>query len=133
MADIKNPEAYFKTTVRNSYKDEFRANDNFFKHVSSVGDITDIPNEYNGNNGVYSDCSIEIQLNESSLENWLLFMDSESLHNALKSLPSAQLTFLFELAAFDFDKTEYAKAKGITQQAVSDRFNRIIKKIRKFF
>ena len=42
MAEIKNIEAYFGTVVRNSYKNEYRSNDNFFKHISSAGDDSDI-------------------------------------------------------------------------------------------
>ena len=46
MAEIKNKEGYFHTIVRNSYKDEYRSNDNYFKHISSVGDETDIQKRY---------------------------------------------------------------------------------------
>lgn len=42
MSHIKNREAYFRTMVKNMDKNEYRANDNFFNHIDSVGDETDI-------------------------------------------------------------------------------------------
>ena len=88
MAEIKNPEAYFGTMVRNSYKDEFRANDNSFKHISSVGDEADIQQESTqGERQMEQDSYfIERQLCESSIQNWLLFMENERLHKALSTL-----------------------------------------------
>jgi len=132
MSEIKNPKAYFGTLVRNSQKDEYRANDNFFKHISSVGDEADIQREALTVHKHDSD-SIEQQLCEADVESWLLFMESERLHSALTRLLPAQVVFLYELAAFDFDQTKYAAAKGIRKQSVSDRFRRICKKIKKSF
>lgn len=131
MAEIKNPEAYFGTMVRNSYKDEFRANDNYFKHISSVGDEADIQQELPEPKGhLESDNDfIEQRLCELSVENWLLFMENERLHKALSGLPVAEVEFLLELAGFHFKKAAFAKAKGVSQQAISKRFHRLRNKI----
>jgi len=135
MAEIKNVEAYFATIVRNSYKDEYRANDSYYDHISSVGDIVDVQQHADSNvsHGYMGTCAVEVSLCEDGLDNWLLFMENERLHKALTRLLPAQVAFLYELAAFDFDRTEYAVAKGVSKQAVSDRFRRISKKIKKYF
>lgn len=84
MAEIKNPMAYFATMVRNSYKTEYRSNDNFYKHISSVGDEHDIQDKLGSEKSVLENDvdSIEKQLSESSVENWLVFMENEKLHKA---------------------------------------------------
>ena len=87
MADIKNPMAYFSAMVRNSRKTEYRSNDNFYKHISSVGDEDDIQDKLGGEKSVqeHGVDYIEKQLSESSVENWLLFMEKECPHKALSS------------------------------------------------
>jgi len=132
MAEIKNPEAYFGTMVRNSYKDEFRANDNFFKHISSVGDEANIQQEFSEPERQleYDANFIEQRLSELSVENWLLFMENERLHKALSSLPTAKVEFLLELVAgFKLNQTAFAKANGVSRQSVSKRFRRLRNKI----
>ena len=132
MAEIKNPEAYFGTMVRNSYKDEFRANDNFFKHISSVGDEADIQQEFSEPERQleYDANFIEQRLSELSVENWLLFMENERLHKALSSLPMAEVEFLLELVAgFKLNQTAFAKANGVSRQSVSKHFRRLRNKI----
>lgn len=132
MAEIKNPEAYFGTMVRNSYKDEYRANDNFFKHISSVGDEAGIQQESSEpKRHLESDTDfIEQQLSELSVENWLLFMENERLHKALSSLPVADVEFLLELVAgFKCNQTAFAEANGVSRQSISKRFRRLRKKI----
>jgi len=42
MSEIKNLMAYFSAMVRNSHKTGYRSNDNFYEHISSVGDEHDI-------------------------------------------------------------------------------------------
>ncbi len=43
---IKNPVAYFSRMIQNLNKNEYRANDNFYNHVSSIGDGGDLQREY---------------------------------------------------------------------------------------
>ena len=134
MSEINKPDAYFRAVVKNSYKNEYRSNDNFYNHISSVGCEADIQQE-RSKEKVSSECGtddIEQSLSELSTGNWLLFIENEQLHKALTSMLPAQLDFLFELAAYDFDQTSYAAAYGVTKQALSDRFRRISKKIKSF-
>ena len=131
MADIINEKAYFATVIKNMDIKDFEANDKFFEMFSSVGDEVDLQRiEANDSHEPYS---VEMDLCECSLESWLLFMENERLHMALSHLSCGQLEFIFELAMLDFDKTEYALQKGVSKQAVSDRFRRISKKIKKYF
>jgi DNA-directed RNA polymerase specialized sigma24 family protein len=131
MAEIKNPKAYFKAVVQNSYKNECRSNDNYFNHVSSVGDEADIQRvrlrdkKAQEQNIDY----IERALCELNTENWLLFMENERLHTVLSSLPLSDVKFLLELAGFRFNKTAYGRATGVSQQAVSRRYLRLREKI----
>lgn len=129
MAEIKNPKAFFSAVVRNSYKDEYRANDNFYNHISSVGDDSDVQREYTERILEYRTDFIEWQLIEANVENWLLLMEDEHLHTALNDLPVTDVEFLLRLAKYRFNKTDYAKEIGISQQAVSKRFHRLRKKI----
>ena len=133
MAEIRNLEAYFGTIVRNSYKNEYRSNDNYFNHISSVGDDSDIQQK-SGDDSDKADLnisSIEMQLYEASVKNWLLFMDNEQLHRALSSLPTADVEFLLELSKFHFQKAAFARVNNVSQQAVSKRFHRLRKIILK--
>jgi DNA-directed RNA polymerase specialized sigma24 family protein len=131
MSEIKNPGAYFSTMVRNSYRDEYRSNDNYYSHVSSVGDEIDLQHEYAKRKNVteYGDDSPEQQLCENSVENWLLFMEDMRLHAALSSFPASDVEFLLKLAEYRFNQKIYAEACGVTKQATSKRFRRIRKKI----
>jgi DNA-directed RNA polymerase specialized sigma24 family protein len=131
MAEINNPEAYFGRMLRNSDKNEYRANDNFYNHISSVGDEYDIQQESAVQDGLQKPDanSIERQISEASAENWLLFMENERLHKALSTLPTADVEFLLELARFRFNQAIFAKSTRTTRQAVSKRFLRIRKKI----
>lgn len=135
MAEIKNPMAYFSTMVRNSYKTEYRSNDNFYKHISSVGDEFDIQEKLDGEKGTPQSGSdaIEQSLGEASAENWLLFMENERLQKALSSLLPADVQFLFALSTFDFKQTALARFLGVSQSAVAQRKKRIFKKILRFF
>ncbi len=42
---IKNPVAYFSRMIQNLDKNEYRANDNFYNHISSIGDGGDLQRE----------------------------------------------------------------------------------------
>ncbi len=131
MAEIKNPEAYFSRMIQNLDKNEYRANDNFYNHVSSIGDGGDLQQEYMKSKAASEQDahSIERQIGEASVENWLMFMENERLHSALSSLPTDDLEFLLELAKYRFEKASYAKEYSVTQQAVSKRYHRLRKKI----
>ena len=131
MAKINNPEAYFRKVVRNSYKNEYRSNDNFFKHISSVGDETDIQEKYSQatTERKQNTDSVENLLSETSAENWLLFMENDQLHKALRQLPVADVEFLFTLAEYHFKQSAFAQDHNLSRQAVSKRFQKLKRKI----
>ena len=131
MADIINEKSYFATVIKNMDSKDFEANDKFFEVFSSVGDEVDLQRiESNNNNEPYS---VEMELCECNLESWLLFMENERLHKALSHLTCDQLEFIFELVRFDFNQRDYADNKGVSKQAVSKRFRKICKEIKKYF
>ena len=131
MSEIKNPEAYFATIVRNSNKDEYRANDNFYKHISSVGDGTDISIRVELENHIYSDAyTIESALSEESLENWMLLLESTTLHFALSELPAANLKLVYMLYVLRLNQDQCAEILGLKRAAVCRRHDRIIKILR---
>jgi DNA-directed RNA polymerase specialized sigma24 family protein len=134
MAEIKNPEGYFTRIVQNSYKDEYRSNDNFYNHISSVGDEHEVQLECAKQEAAKEPDAdfVERELCDTSVENWLLLMENERLHTALCNLPTADVKFLLALANYRFNKTDFAKDRGISQQAVSKRFHRLRKKIISF-
>ncbi len=131
MAEIKNPEAYFCRMIQNLDKNDYRANDNYYNHVSSVGNLNDIQRECGKHpkRSEHEANTVERQLSENNAENWLLFMEDERLHLVMSSLPTDDVEFLLELAKFRFRKAAYAKEYGVSQQAVSKHFHRLRKKI----
>jgi DNA-directed RNA polymerase specialized sigma24 family protein len=135
MAEIINPMAYFSAAIGNWNKNDYRSNDNFYKHISSVGDENDLQEKLGGDKTVRHGGidDIEQKLSEASVENWLMFMENERLHKALTSLPKADVQFLFTLSVFNFKAVAVAKFLGITPSAVSRRKRRIIQKILCFF
>ena len=134
MSDIKKPNAYFSTMVRNSRKDDYRANDNFYKHISSVGSEADVQQHtvQNTTRVELDAYYIEQQLCETTAQNWLLFMEDKRLHKALCKLKPKDISFLFALSKYRYNCNEYAQISGFSKQAVSKRFRRL-KKILKLF
>lgn len=134
MTKIKNPEAYFSTMVRNSYKNEFRANDNFFNHISSVGDESDIQQESTGEERQQEHDTnfIEKRLCEASVENWLLFMENERLHSILSKLPKKDVELLFLLFVVRLRQADIARLCNVSQGAIGYRYKRLKIKILSF-
>ena len=134
MAEIKNSNAYFRKIVRNSYKDEYRANDNYFKHISSVGNEADVQqksSELKTAPKCDTDC-VEGLLSEVSVENWLLFMENERLHKALSALSLSDLELLFILVARGCSHRETAQIYNVTHTSIGKRYRKIILFIRNF-
>ncbi len=115
MAEIKNPEAYFSRMIQNLDKNEYRANDNFYNHISSIGDGGDLQRECMKSNPTQErdDCSIERQIGEASVENWLLLLDSPALHDALSELPDEHLKLMYMLYVLRLRQVECASILGV--------------------
>lgn len=124
---IKNPEAYYATVVRNMDKNDYRANDNFYKHVDSVGDEQDIRKKIRDSQSgpIPHDFSMERQLCDASLQNWLMTLENDSLYNALIMLPPDNLKLIYLLYVRGLSQTECALSLGVKQGAVSRKHNRI--------
>ena len=134
MEKIKNKDAYFHTALNNSYKNEYRANDNFFKHISSVGDGVDIQ-RHTSSRAMHAEPdshSIEHQLCEGSVDNWLMFMENKRLHNILSRLPQADVELLFLLYSVRLRQTDIAILYGVSQGAIGWRHKRLKKIISDF-
>ena len=134
MAEIKKPGAYFSTMVKNSYKDEFRSNDNFYNHISSVGDESDVQVEISKSSAPPEGDtdSIEQRLGEGNATNWLLFMENKRLHRALSKLPAYDLNLVYMLYVLRLNQAECADILGINQGSISKRHNRIKNILSKF-
>ena len=104
MSHIKNPNAYFCTVVKNLDKNDFRANDNFYNYIDSIGDEFDIRGKINQQTKRKPDAySVECLLCDSNVENWLLLMENQRLHMALSSLVEADVEFLLTLSKFNLN------------------------------
>ena len=134
MSKIKKPEAYFKRVVQNSYKDEFRANDNFFKHISSVGDEADIQLKHTEEkiNLETDDNLIDSIISESSAENWLFFIENEKLFAALSILSREDIELLYILYVYGYSQREAASLYNVSHIAIGKKFRRIMRILRKF-
>jgi RNA polymerase sigma factor (sigma-70 family) len=133
MTEINNPEAYFSKMVRNSDKNEYRSNDNFYNHISSVGDANDLQQECakRQNPSEHEANSIEQHLSEASVENWLLLLDNTSLHKALSELPAGHLMLMYMLYVQRLKQAECALILGIKQAEVSRLHSRIKRVLQK--
>ncbi len=129
MAEIKNPEAYFSRMIQNLDKNEYRANDNFYNHISSIGDGGDLQREYMKSKSVpeQNTNAIERQIGEASVENWLLLLDSPALHDALSELPDEHLKLMYMLYVLRLKQAECASILGLKQAEVSRLHSRIKK------
>lgn len=117
---IKNPEGYFARMVQNSKKDEYRANDNQAKHITPVGLIFIAEDKCNTTLD-----DMEREFSCESPEEWLMLIENERLLAALRSLKPKELNLIYLTFVKDFQQDEIADSMGITQGAVSQRWNRI--------
>ena len=133
MAEIKNPVAYFSRMIQNLDKNEYRANDNFYNHISSIGDGGDLQREYMKSKSVPEQdaYSIERRLSEASLENWLLLLDNTALHDALSELPGEHLRLVYMLYVQRLKQAECASILGVKQAEISKLHSRIKKILQK--
>lgn len=128
MNKDKKPIAYYRKVVRNSMINEFRQNANAGNHIVSVGDDL-----YSLTNGVKeNDNTIERQIEAKSPEDWLMFIENPKLHEALKHLSTDQLELLFLLDVKGYTQMELAAFYGIKHQSLSDRLQKIYKKIKNY-
>lgn len=126
--DIKNLAAYCNKVRSNMKKNEYRSNDNEAKYATPTGIWFD------GYKTPVADVSdIEALIAAKSPEDWLQFIENVALHRALSSLKPKDLAFVHEMALYGYSQAQMSERLGISQQAVSRRWQRIQRKIKKFF
>ena len=135
MTEIKKPEAYFGKMVKNSDRNEFRANDNYFKYISSVGNEVDLQLEASKGKHAQEHITdfIEQQLCEADIDNWLLFMENEQLHKALTELSRPELRLLYVLIVHGLTHREAANLYSVSHTTVGKKYRQIISNIKLFF
>lgn len=74
---------------------------------------------------------VDKQLLQTNLLGWIELIENEKLHKAIKSLKIEDQIFVSYIVKTCKTQQELAKTYDVTQQYVSKRFNRILKKLRK--
>ena len=69
---------------------------------------------------------------QTSLLGWIELIENESLHKALKSLKIEDQIFISYIVKECKTQRELAKIYGIAQKNICKKFERLIKKIKKF-
>jgi len=135
MTEIKNPDAYWHTVIKNLDKNEYRANDNFFEHIDSVGDEYDIRKKMSDGqaNDLPDAYFLEHELYETTIENWLMHLENQQLHMALSTLPRQDLELLYLVYVQRAEQRQIAPLYELTPSGLNKRLFRIKAKIKKFF
>lgn len=131
MSEINNWLAYCRKVVKNMNINDFRSNDNFYKHVSSVGNEHDVQRKKLSEQGVsQEDNCVENSLSESSFENWLIHLDNAELHNAINRLSKTDQRILYLLYVHGLSQEECGQVLHIPQRTISHRHYKIITNLR---
>ena len=128
MSTIKNPHAYYKRVVMNSMKNEYRQNDNAYKHISPVGDKIFLLM-----NREVPESEWERMIGEKDTRLWLEFIESDELFLALSSLDEDDLYLVFILFVEGMTQREAAKCLDVAQSTVSHRWRRLKQQLKKYF
>jgi len=118
--------AYWRKAQLNNRIDEERKDETYNNHHISVSDVVYA-------NKTYEDSDIETEIASKDVDSWLQMIENKTLLTALRSLRPKELRFLFDYVISNQTHEDYAKQIGKTQQAVTARLTRILKKIKKFF
>lgn len=121
--NIKNKIAYFHKVIKNmDLKDSIKKS-KIQKHEISIEEV------------MYDESSnmsdVDKQLLQINLLGWIELIENEKLHKAIKSLKIEDQIFVSYIVKTCKTQQELAKTYDVTQQYVSKRFNRILKKLRK--
>ena len=122
--NIKNKLAYFYKVIKNmdSYDDTKKSK--IQKHEFSIEEV--IYDEFS------STSDVDKQLFQTSLLCWIELVENENLHKALKSLKIEDQIFISYIVKECKTQRELAKIYGIAQKNICKKFERLIKKIKKF-
>ena len=78
------------------------------------------------------DFDVDKQLFEKNLLEWIELVENENLHKALKNLKIEDQIFISYIVKECKTQGELAKIYGIAQKNICKKFERLIKKIKKF-
>ena len=122
--NIKNELAYFYKVIKNmdSYDDTKKSK--IQKHEIPIEEV--IYDEFS------STTDVDKQLFQTSLLGWIELVENENLHKALKSLKIEDQIFISYIVKECKTQRELAKIYGIAQKNICKKFERLIKKIKKF-
>ena len=122
--NIKNKLAYFYKVIKNmdSYDDTKKSK--IQKHEIPIEEV--MYDEFSNTSDV------DKQLFQTSLLGWIELVENENLHKALKSLKIEDQIFISYIVKECKTQRELAKIYGIAQKNICKKFERLIKKIKKF-
>ena len=121
--NIKNELAYFYKVIKNMDLQDSIKRSKIHEHEISIKEIV-----YDKFSDEYD---LDKQLLQTNLLGWIELIENEKLHKAIKSLKIEDQIFVSYIVKTCKTQQELAKTYDVTQQYVSKRFNRILKKLRK--
>ena len=122
--DIKNEIAYFYKVIKNMDSKGNIKNSKIREHEISLQEIV--------YDNFSDDFDVDKQLFEKNLLGWIELVENENLHKALKSLKIEDQIFISYIVKECKTQRELAKIYGIAQKNICKKFERLIKKIKKF-
>ena len=122
--NIKNELAYFYKVIKNMDLYDDTKKSKIQKHEIPIEEV------------MYDESSntsdVDKLLFQTSLLGWIELIENESLHKALKSLKIEDQIFISYIVKECKTQRELAKIYGIAQKNICKKFERLIKKIKKF-
>jgi len=122
--NIKNELAYFYKVIKNMDSYDNTKKSKIQKHEIPIEEV--IYDEFS------STTDVDKQLFQTSLLGWIELVENENLHKALKSLKIEDQIFISYIVKECKTQRELAKIYGIAQKNICKKFERLIKKIKKF-
>ena len=122
--NIKNELAYFYKVIKNMDSYDETKKSKIQKHEIPIEEVM-----YNESSNT---SDVDKQLFQTSLLGWIELIENESLHRALKSLKIEDQIFISYIVKDCKTQRELAKIYGIAQKNICKKFERLIKKIKKF-
>ena len=122
--NIKNELAYFYKVIKNM--------DSYYDTKKSKIQKHEIPIEEVMYDEFSNASDVDKLLFQTSLLGWIELVENENLHKALKSLKIEDQIFISYIVKECKTQRELAKIYGIAQKNICKKFERLIKKIKKF-
>ncbi len=122
----KKGEAYYRRVVRNSYINEYRANDNQAKHITVDSNLVE-----RCARAYWIEDMVSRKLEQESVEGWLQTIGNQNLLCALRQLKPKERDFIYTITVNGFTTYEMAEHLGCSQSSAAERYKRIKEKIKK--